>query len=106
MIDLLENARGKARSLRGVAAVDREALAGEIAGLVAGDEEDRLGDLFDRRGALGGDRREKASLRVFAAASETVEHVGGDRAGGDGVDAHAEGRAFESRGLGQALHRM
>src|SRR2546422_6576080 len=97
---------GWGASLRGVAAVDREALPREVARLVAGEEDDGLNDLVHVRGAARRHRGEEIRLRLLVAADEAFEHLGGHRPRRDRVDAHAGRGALERRALGQAFDRM
>ena len=105
--DLVVQLAGALVLLDRVAAVDHQQLAGDVAGVVAGQEEDGPGHLFRLRRA--------AHRRVEAADVLAVGlRAGGDPAGADGVDRHAvlghvEGQAArhaEHAGLGGAVGRL
>src|SRR6185437_17025795 len=74
----------------GHAAVDEEFDAGDVAGVVGGEEGDGLGDLVGVAHAAEGDAGGHAGFELFGllfAAGEVVDGGGFDVAGADGVDA-------------------
>src|SRR2546426_10890970 len=96
-----EGMREKFGSLRGVAAVNSQVLAREKARLIAGQEDDGLGDLFRGGRTLGRHHRKEAGFGVFVAPGEAVEHGGGYRPRGDRVEANTSSGTFQSSALGQ-----
>src|SRR3989442_14525607 len=82
--------------LRGVAAVNGQVLAREKARLIAGQEDDGLGDLFRGGRTLGRHHRKEAGFGVFVAPGEPVEHGGGQRPPGSPVEENTSSGTFQS----------
>src|ERR1700689_4883404 len=86
----------------GLAAVHGDDLTRQEAGGVGCEERDDVRDLAGVAEAAGRDGRRHRGGALLAA-GEAVQAAGGDRAGGDGVDADALGGHLERRGLGEAV---
>ena len=81
------------------AAVDRQHLAGDVAGGGAGEEEDAGGDVFGEAEPLGGD-----SLFHFVEnrVAQGLGHLAFDEAGADGVDRHFAAGELAAEAAGEA----
>src|SRR5256885_16218550 len=101
-----ERVRERFGLLRGIAAVNGQILAREKARLIAGQEDDGLGDLFRGGRTLGRHHRKEAGFGVFVASGEAVEHGGGHRPRGDPVYAKTTSGPLPGCALGHTLHRV
>src|SRR4051794_19180376 len=83
------------------AAVDGEYVAGDVGGIFAGEEFDRVGDVF---GLTDAGERYLGEDFGFDFVREDLGHVRFDVAGGDGVDGDAAGAHLLREGLGHGDH--
>ena len=81
------------------AAIDHEHLAGDVAGVIGGEEEGRIGDILGLAEVGQRDAGEQGLAGLFG---DGIGHVRGDEAGGDGIHCHLAAGNFLGHGLGEA----
>jgi hypothetical protein len=85
-----------------VAPVDGQCDASDVAGAVAAEPEDGLGDLIGCAEPVDGLACFGLVAVEFSTFDHGVDHGGADRAGADGIDSDTAGAVFEGDALGEA----